>query len=309
MKVFITGSHGQVGSHVAELALARGDEVLGIDNFATGRPEHLPPQKRLTFVEDTISDKKLIDKLVGDFKPDAIVHTAVSYKDPMDWHNDTLTNAVGGANLIMASLEYKVGRFIYFQTALCYGLHPDEQPITLGHLMNPDNSSYSISKTTTEEYLRLSGLDYVSFRLANVVGPRNVSGPLPIFYQRLKDDKKCFVTESRRDFVFGLDLAKAVIQAIDGVGSGPYHFSSGKDIAIQELYDEVAKQICDGEPPVADVHPIGPDDAFSILLDPSKTFEDFGDVEFTPLDKIVSGAIAYYEKFGMQGGYTHLKHD
>ena len=46
MKIFITGSHGQVGSHVAELLLGRGDEVLGIDNFATGRPEHLPPQER-----------------------------------------------------------------------------------------------------------------------------------------------------------------------------------------------------------------------------------------------------------------------
>ena len=47
--------------------------------------------------------------------------------------------------------------------------------------------SYAISKTAAEDYLEISGLDYVTFRLANVVGPRNVSGPLPIFFQRLMD--------------------------------------------------------------------------------------------------------------------------
>ena len=41
-----------------------------------------------------------------------------------------------------------------------------------------------ISKTAAEDYLEISGLDYVTFRLANVIGPRNVSGPLPIFFQR-----------------------------------------------------------------------------------------------------------------------------
>ena len=58
----------------------------------------------------------------------------------------------------------RVGRFIYFQTSLCYGLIPDEHPITLGHPINPDNSSYSITKTTTEQFLRLSGVDHVTFR-------------------------------------------------------------------------------------------------------------------------------------------------
>jgi UDP-glucose 4-epimerase len=73
-------------------------------------------------------------------------------------------------------------RLIYFQTALCYGTKPIQQPIRLDHPINPVNSSYAISKTAGEHYVQFSGVEWVTFRLANVIGPRNVSGPLPIFY-------------------------------------------------------------------------------------------------------------------------------
>ena len=309
MKALITGGCGQVGSHIAEILLARGDEVLSIDNFATGRPEHLPEQERLTLVEGTISDPELVGRLLGDFKPDAIVHTAASYKDPDDWYSDTLTNSVGGAILVRAAMEHEVKRFIYFQTALCYGLKPQEQPITLSHPKNPANSSYAISKTAAEDYLELSGIDYVTFRLANVIGPRNVSGPLPIFFQRLSEGKQCFVTEARRDFVFVKDLARTAVRAADGVGNGAYHFSSGTDIPIIELYDAVVEGMQLNDYPEPDVRPLSPDDAPSILLDPSRTFADFGEVDFTPLTETVREAVAYYREFGVHGGYTHLRHE
>ena len=307
MKVFISGACGQIGSHIAELLLARGDQVLGIDNFATGRLEHLPPQKGLTFVEGSIADRTLIDRLIGEFAPDAIVHTAASYKDPEDWYNDTLTNCVGGANLVNAAKVNKTRRFIYFQTALCYGVKPLQQPIRLDHPKFPANSSYAISKTAAEDYIEISGIDYVTFRLANVVGPRNVSGPLPIFFQRLSEGKRCFVTKARRDFVFVKDLASAVIKALDGTGRGAYHFSSGTDIAIRELYDAVVAAMQLPSYPEPEVRDLGPDDAPSILLDPSRTFQDFGAIEFSPLATTVGAAIEYYRKFGVQGGYTHLK--
>jgi UDP-glucose 4-epimerase len=308
MKILITGGCGQVGSHVAEMLLERGDEVVSIDNFATGRPEHLPAQERLTLVEGTISDRTLVDGLVEQHAPDVIVHTAASYKDPDDWYSDALTNTVGGANLVRAALAHKVARFVYFQTALCYGVKPIEQPITLNHPKNPGNSSYSISKTAAEDYLELSGVDYVTFRLANVVGPRNVSGPLPIFFQRLSQGKQCFVTEARRDFVFVKDLARTVLSAADGRGRGAYHFSSGTDVAIKELYDCVVEAMKLNDYPQPEIRALGPDDAPSILLDPSRTFADFGHIEFTPLSETVSAAIAYYQSFGVHGGYTHLKH-
>ena len=237
------------------------------------------------------------------------LHTAASYKDPNDWYNDALTNCVGGSNVINAAKENNVNRFIYFQTSLCYGLKPQEQPITLKHPKFPASTSYAITKTANEDFLEISGLDYVTFRLANVVGPRNVAGPLPIFYQRLKDGKQCFVTKSRRDFVFVKDLVKIVLKACDGKGKGAYHFSSGKDVSIIELYDAVVKAMELKQYPVPEIQELGKDDVFSILLDPSKTFADFGEINFTPIEETVKQAISYFQEHGTLGEYTHLNID
>ena len=307
MKTLITGGLGQIGSHIAEMMLERGNKVLVIDNLATGRREHLAEHQNLTVVIGSIADNDLVRKCFVDFKPDSVVHTAASYKDPNDWYNDSLTNCVGGSNVIQAAKEHDVKRFVYFQTSLCYGLKPLEQPITLSHPKFPASTSYAITKTANEDFLEISGLDFVTFRLANVVGPRNVAGPLPIFYQRLKDGKQCFVTKSRRDFVFVKDLARVVLKACDGVGHGAYHFSSGSDVAIEELYNAVVKAMSFLEFPQPEIKELGADDVVSILLDPSRTFEDFGEFEFTPIEETVVQAIEYFEEHGTLGEYTHLR--
>ncbi|MBF9231971.1 NAD-dependent epimerase/dehydratase family protein [Microvirga alba] len=307
MKVFVTGGSGQVGSTVVDMLLARGDEVMAIDNFATGRRDNLSAHPKLTLVEDTIVDGKLIDRLFGEFKPQVVVHTAASYKDPEDWGTDALVNAVGTANIAKACKAHKVDRLIYFQTALCYGTKPLHQPIRLDHPIDPVNSSYAISKTAGEHYVQFSGVDWVTFRLANVIGPRNVSGPLPIFYSRLSKGQKCFITPAHRDFCYAGDLAKVVVEAAQGKGGGTYHFSSGKDVAIKELYDAVVKAMKLNDYPEPEVKPLGPDDAPSILLDPSRTFADFGNIAFTSLDEIARLSVERWQNEGVVGGYTHLK--
>lgn len=307
MRVFITGGSGQVGSHVADLLLARGDTVLAIDNFATGRRDNLAPHANLTLVEDTIADAAVIDRLVEEFRPDVVIHAAASYKDPDDWTTDALVNAVGTANIARACRRLGVPRLIYFQTALCYGTRPRMQPIPLDHPLDPANSSYAISKTAGEQYVQFCGVDWVTFRLANVVGLRNVSGPLPIFFSRLSQGKTCFVTEARRDFVYAGDLARTVLRAADGAGRGTYHFSTGSDMSIRTLYEAVGRALKLNAIPEPEIRPLGPDDAPSILLDPSRTFADFGAIDFTPLDDFVQEAVDHWARAGVQGGYTHLK--
>lgn len=307
MKIFVTGGAGQVGSTVIDMLLSRGDRVVAIDNYATGRADNLTKHENLTLVEDSIANSDVVNRLFSDFRPDVVVHTAASYKDPEDWSTDALVNAVGTANVAKACKIFGVSRLVYFQTALCYGTKPLQSPIPLDHPINPVNSSYAISKTAGENYVQFSGVEWVTFRLANVIGPRNVSGPLPIFYGRLAKGQKCFVTPARRDFCYAGDLARVVVKAADGVGRGTYHFSSGKDVAIKELYDAVVRAMKINDYPEPEVKPLGPDDAPSILLDPERTFKDFGAVEFTSLDDIARMSVERWQREGVVGGYTHLK--
>lgn len=306
--VLVTGGAGFIASHLTERMLDRGDDVLVIDNFTTARHDSLPAHDNLTLVEDTIADSQLVERLCREFEPEVVVHAAASYKDPEAWAEDSRTNAVGTANVVRGAQAAGVSRFVYFQTALCYGLHPQEQPITLSHPLDPKDSSYAISKTAGEWYVRLSGLDWVSFRLANVYGPRNLSGPLPTFFQRLSEGKPCFVMDTRRDFVFVDDLVDVAMKAIDGGGeSGVYHVSSGSDVSIKELFDATVQAMgieLDGD---VEVRPRNPDDAPSILLDPSKTEADFSWAARVPLEEGVAKAVAYYRDFGVAETFTHLK--
>jgi UDP-glucose 4-epimerase len=309
MKVLITGGAGFIGSTLADRLLERGDEVVVIDNYATGRHDNLSENPRLSVLEGSIADVDVVaEAFAENGDPDVVVHAAAAYKDPEAWTEDALTNVVGSANVTRAAEQVGVGRFIYFQTALCYGLKPLEQPITLSHPIRPEGSSYAISKTAGEQYIALSSLDWISFRLANAYGPRNLSGPLPTFYSRLTQDKGVFVMDTRRDFIFVDDLVDCVLKAIDGKGEkGAYHISSGADYSIKELYDSTIKALDMPDKADVEVRPRGEDDAATILLDPSKTEADFDWRITTPLEEGVRRAIEYYRDFGIEETYTHLK--
>jgi UDP-glucose 4-epimerase len=309
MKILITGGAGFIGSHLAERLLAQGNRIVVVDNFATGRRDNLSKQRRLTVVEGTIADSKLVGRIFRRFAPSVVVHAAASYKDPGNWEEDVRTNAVGSAIIAKASMEASVKRLIYFQTALCYGVKPLEQPIMLSHPLRPADSSYAISKTAGEYYIALSGLDFISFRLANAFGPRNLSGPLPTFYHRLSNNLSCFVMDTRRDFIYVADLVELVLMAISGKGSkGFYHVSSGKDFAIKSLFDSVVKAMKITLKKKVEVRPRHPDDAYTILLDPSKTIKDFGWKPHTPLDDGIKQAVEWYQTHPISQTFTHLKH-
>jgi UDP-glucose 4-epimerase len=308
VKVLITGGAGFIGSHLADRLLDEDHEVLVIDNYATGRRDNLTEREGLTIVEDTIEDPDVVLEAFEGFRPDFVVHAAAAYKDPEAWGADVLTNALGTVNVVKAAQATGVERILYFQTALCYGTTPTEQPVTLDHPIRPD-SSYGISKTAGEQYIQLSGLDFVSFRLANAYGPRNISGPLPTFYHRLTEGKGVFVMDTRRDFIYVDDLIDVVMQAIvDGTGHGHYHVSSGTDFAIKELFDATIAALPEVQlDEDVEVRPKGDDDAYTILLDPSRINQDFGWSPKVPLEDGVRRAIEYYRESGVSQTYTHLK--
>jgi UDP-glucose 4-epimerase len=308
MKVLITGGAGFVGSTLADRLIARGDHVHVIDNFATGRRDNLQRHPGLSLTEGSIADCVLVNRVFDQFQPEVVVHAAASYKDPENWEEDARTNVTGTAIITQATRRVGARRLIYFQTALCYGLRPLQQPITLSHPILSDGSSYAISKTAGEQYIRLSGIDYISFRLANAYGPRNLSGPLPTFFHRLTTNKPCFVMKTRRDFIFINDLVQVVLLAIDGQGRrGEYHVSSGTDYSIKELFDTTVAALGIRLSQPVEERDRTADDVYTILIDPTETNRDFGWRTSTPLEVGVRAAVEWYKTHGVTQTFTHLK--
>ena len=109
--------------------------------------------------------------------PDVVVHAAAAYKDPDDWDEDAPTNVArhGERRQGAAGCRRRAGSSTSRRRSAT-ALQPLEQPITLDHPLRPEGSSYAISQDrAASSTSRLSDLDWVSFRLANAYGPRNIS--------------------------------------------------------------------------------------------------------------------------------------
>ena len=97
MKILITGGAGFIGSHLTDRLLAKGEQVLVIDNYSTGRRDNLKSHPNLTVVEGSIADTDLVLKVFADFQPEQVVHAAAAYKDPENW----VTESDAGNDLAM----------------------------------------------------------------------------------------------------------------------------------------------------------------------------------------------------------------
>lgn len=305
MKIMVTGGFGFVGSHVTDELINLGHTVLAMDNLCSGVAENLKARENLYPVIGDISDPELVDQTVEFFKPDYIFHAAVNcITYPIDVQKDIATNIIGTVNIVNAAKKYGVKRITYLQTALIYGSHnrPDN-PFRLDQQLNP-NSSYAITKAAAESFIRHSGLDYVSFRLENHYGQRNINGAAPAFYKRLSSGQKCTIAPDRRGFIFIKDSVPLFVKACLGEGdAGVYHVSAGYDNSILEFYETMCDimNIHQEYELITDVKPT------TLSVEDSKTRSMF---DWRPTHDLYEGlvqTIAWYEANGVDKFYTHLK--
>jgi len=281
MNILITGAAGFIGSHLADRFHVDGHTVAGIDNLLTGRADNFGGD---LFVDD-ICARDVFYGIANRCKPDLIVHCAASYSNPNYWHRDTDTNVTGTINATIAAMHHGA-RLLYFQTAL------------------PPISSYAISKIAGEHYIAMSGVDHTIFRLANMYGPRNLSGPIPTFYKRITAGQPCTVVDTARDMVFVDDLVQAVSTAVDGGVLGKFDICSGSHRPIEDLYWCVASELgCDEAPGRATA---GADDVKQMLLDGTPANSELGWEPTVSLESGVAKAVAWYETHGIDRTFTHL---
>jgi UDP-glucose 4-epimerase len=305
MRILITGGAGCLGSNLIEHWVPKGHEIVVIDNFATGKREVVPPLPGLRLIEGSIANHDLVAKAFAELKPTHVVHSAASYKDPKNWREDISTNVKGTANLVEAARTAGVSRIINFQTVLCYG-RPESTPIPVEHPLRPF-TSYGISKVAGEQYLAMSGLPFVSLRLANVTGPRLAIGPIPTFYQRLKAGQACFCSDAQRDFLDMSDFLAAVdIVMAEKAPNGIFNVSSGKGHSIQRIYDLVRSHLGLPADPHVKIVPVADDDVPSVVPDPGRTQTVLGWSAKVPFEETIRRLLTWYDAHGVSDVYSHL---
>jgi UDP-glucose 4-epimerase len=173
MKILVTGGAGYIGSHVVKALSEKGYEVLTYDNLSTGNRWAV---LHGDLVVADLSDKKMLDTVIRNFRPDAVMHFAASIvvpesvREPLNYYRNNTANTL---NLLEAMENEGVNMFIFSSTAAVYGI-PEEVPVKEDAPMNPINP-YGSSKMMTEIVLKdiassRGDFRYVSLRYFNVAG-------------------------------------------------------------------------------------------------------------------------------------------
>ena len=254
MKCLVTGGAGFIGSHLSDAILARGDEVIVIDNLSTGSRENLASAlaSGAELVEGDVCDRDFIDQAVADCDPDVVFHLAAqgevrrSIEQPAF---DASVNVVGTINLIEAARESGVGRFMLASSGgAIYGEGSGrDMPVVESSSLEP-LCPYGLSKLAGEQYLllyrRMYGLSSVALRFANVYGPRQrpkgEAGAVAIFGELLLEGKRPIVFgdgTQTRDFVYIDDVIAAILAATDSAIQGPVNIGSGVETSLLELLE------------------------------------------------------------------------
>jgi len=239
MRVVVTGGAGFIGSNLVDALIERGDEVVVVENFATGKREYLNP--RATLLEHDIREPYEADA-------DVVFHLAAQADVQTSMHRpeyDAEVNVVGTVNVLRAAR----GAQVIFASSGGAGYGECPVPADEDAPFLP-LSPYGIAKKCGEEYLlgwnRIHGTTHVPLRFANVYGPRQDAGleggVVAIFLERMaRGDATTIYGDGgqSRDFVYVDDVVAAMLATV-GKSGGPYNVGTGEDTTIAQLHEAAA---------------------------------------------------------------------
>jgi UDP-glucose 4-epimerase len=240
MRAVVTGGAGFIGSNLVDALLERGDEVVVVDNLASGKRENL--NAGAEFREQDIRDEALaLDcDVVFHLAAQADVNTSV--QKPL---YDGSVNVLGTVNVLEAAR--RSGAKVVFSSTggAIYG-EVTGAPATEETARLPV-SPYGIAKLCAEEYLqgwnRIHGTSNVVLRFANVFGPRQDSGleggVVSIFLERMADGKETLIFGDggqTRDFVYVGDVVAALLAAA-GRDGGTFNVGTGEETSVNRLHE------------------------------------------------------------------------
>ncbi len=250
MRVLVTGGAGFIGSHLTDALLARGDEVIVVDDLSAGRAARLDPE--VTLHKVSITDPGALTAAVEATRPELICHLAAqidvraSVDAPAD---DAQINVVGTVNVLEAART--AGARVLFASS-GGALYGRDAPIPSREDVLPlPESPYGIAKYCAEQYIglynRLHGTSHSVLRLANVYGPRQDpagdAGVITIFCaSALAGEEPVIYGDGTqtRDYVYVGDTVNAFLAAADRGRPGTWNIGTAVEVSVLDLVAIIA---------------------------------------------------------------------
>ena len=261
----VTGSAGFIGSHLVEALLRLGQEVVGIDNFATGFQDNIDAVGRAVgstlwqrhrFIRADIADLDACREACAGV--DIVLHEAAlgsvprSIEDPLRTH---AANATGFLNMLVAARDAGVSRFVYAASSSTYGDHPGLPKVEdeIGQPLSP----YAVTKYLNELYAQVFDRCYatssIGLRYFNVFGPRQdpegaYAAVIPRWVSAMLRGAPITVYgdgETTRDFCYVANVVQANLLAATTVNPAAlgqvYNVAVGGRMSLNELYGNPAR--------------------------------------------------------------------
>ena len=237
MKILVTGAAGFIGSRVSELLLARGDEVVGVDNLndyydvnlKLARLQRIQGHEAFSLEKLDISDRGGMEALFEQVAPARVVHLAAqagvrySLENP---HAYIDANIVGTTNVLEGCRHAKVEHLVYASSSSVYGANT-RMPFSVNDNVDHPVSLYAATKKANElmahTYSHLYGLPATGLRFFTVYGPwGRPDMSLFLFTRRILAGEPIDVFnfgDHRRDFTYIDDIANGVIHCLDHIAT------------------------------------------------------------------------------------------
>ncbi len=246
MKVLVTGGAGFIGSHLVDRLVMEGHEAVIVDNLVTGKRRNINRAAR--FYKMDIQSWRL-ERVFRNERPNVVMHLAAqmdvrkSVEDPMF---DAQVNVLGTLNVLQQAVKHGVRKVIFSSSGGAIYGEQEIYPAPETHALKP-LSPYGLSKLCGEQYLsyyqRVSGLQAVSLRYANVYGPRQdpegEAGVVAIFIQKMLNNEQAVINgngRQTRDFVFVDDVVEANLAMMGQETQGTYNVGTGVETSVNDLF-------------------------------------------------------------------------